>query len=320
MSCTQQNDEARAIPVVLITGFLGSGKTSCLRHLMHRQAGRRFVYLVNDFSTLDVDAQLLSEGGDDVVSIPGGSIFCRCLVTTFIGALRNIAEACDTEGVPIEGVVIEASGMADPRVVGDLLRDTGMAARFQLAGVIGVVDPGSFHKLLQTLPAVRAQIEAADLVLLNKIDLHNEAMLLRTEEALRVLQPGLPILRCTHADVVIQPFSGARRGPRVPGELAPRRDPDYLAATVRFRPEQVYDPAAVLRNLEAQADMLLRVKGFVPSATGLVSVEWTLDGGTLASAPPGIRVGGLAIIARGGSDLRLDRLTRTLENPEENRK
>jgi G3E family GTPase len=304
---------ARVIPVILVTGFLGSGKTTFLRHLMQRQAGRRFVYLVNDFSAVDVDAQLLREASGDVLSIPGGSIFCRCLVTEFIGALRRIADGFDTAEAPVEGVVIEASGMANPRVAGELLQDTGLAARFRLAGVICLVDPGSLHKLLHTLPAVRAQIEAADLALVNKADLHDEATLARTEQALREIQPGLAIQRCTRADVAVQPFTGTSQALRIHGELAGCRDPDYLSATVRFRPGQRCEAAAVLACLNAEADMLLRAKGFVPTREGFVALEWSVGNSALSPAPPGIRVGALAIITRGDESARLDRLVAALE-------
>lgn len=304
----------RTIPVLLVTGFLGSGKTTFLRQLMRRQAGRRFVYLVNDFSALDVDAQLLGEGGGDILSIPGGSIFCRCLVTEFMGALQRIADTLDTPATPVEGVVVEASGMADPRAAGDLLRETGLEERFRLAGVVALVDPASFHKLLHTLPAVRAQIDTADLALVNKADLHDEAALARTEAALRALRPDLLIRRCTRAEVAVEPFTGECRALRITGELAACRNPDYLAATARFRLGQVCDPDAVLACLADAAPILLRAKGFVPVANGLAQVEWTLGGAHQAPASPKTRFGALSMIARGDAQRQLDILVRTLEN------
>ncbi len=299
----------RPIPVLLVTGFLGSGKTTFLQTLMRRQARRRLVYLVNDFSRLDVDAQWLRQADREVISVPGGSIFCRCLVTEFMAALRNIADTFDTPSAPVEGVVIEASGMTDPRAAGDLLRETGLAHRFELAGVIALVDPGSFHKLLQTLPAVRAQIECADLALINKSDLHGAAALDQTEAALLALQPSLTILRCTRAGVDIEPFTGQSRALRIHGQLAPCRDPDYLSATVTVAPGNPIDARALLACLQAEADILLRAKGVVPTADGLVILQWSLGDATLAPAAQQQRPLAITLIARGSEARRLDRLT-----------
>ncbi|MCL1888415.1 MAG: hypothetical protein FWF96_06050, partial [Kiritimatiellaeota bacterium] len=96
------------IPLALVAGFLGSGKTTFLRRVSSRNDGRRLAFLVNDFAGVDVDAQLLSDLDGEIVSIPGGSIFCRCLATTFTNALKKILRV----EPPVEGVIIEASGMA----------------------------------------------------------------------------------------------------------------------------------------------------------------------------------------------------------------
>ena len=85
------------IPLSLVTGFLGSGKTTFLKHMAPRLASRRIVYLVNDFSALDVDGAVLSEIGPNVVSIPGGSIFCKCLVGDFIQHLSGSLAAMRLE-------------------------------------------------------------------------------------------------------------------------------------------------------------------------------------------------------------------------------
>ncbi|MBL7076600.1 MAG: hypothetical protein ISS31_03920, partial [Kiritimatiellae bacterium] len=136
------------IPLALVTGFLGCGKTSFLKHTVARYRDRRIVYLVNEFSPLDVDGALVESEDADVVAIPGGSIFCKCLVTEFIGQLQRIAR----EYPDAEGVIIEASGMANPAVVGTMLHETKLDAIYELATVVAVVDPGSFLKLRHTLP------------------------------------------------------------------------------------------------------------------------------------------------------------------------
>lgn len=99
------------LPICLVTGFLGTGKTTFLKKIVEQNRDRKIVYLINEFSAHDVDGAIVSAENPDVVSIPGGSIFCHCLVTRFIGQLRKITE----ERGGFDGVVIEASGMANPK-------------------------------------------------------------------------------------------------------------------------------------------------------------------------------------------------------------
>ena len=106
------------IPICLVTGFLGAGKTTFLKNHIRRTADRRFVYIVNDFSAIDVDGRLIGELDADVISVAGGSIFCRCVVTDFIKTLKSVQMEYDG----IEGVIIEASGIASPGVISTLDR------------------------------------------------------------------------------------------------------------------------------------------------------------------------------------------------------
>jgi len=155
------------IPLTLVTGFLGSGKTTLLRRLASADEGHQTVFVVNEFAQVDVDAALLEDVVDgNLVAIPGGSIFCTCLTATFCEHLEALARRHRDERY--RGIVVEASGMADPRVLRRMLADTKLERRFTISRVIAVAEPVSLPKLLQTLPNVRHQIEAADVILLNR--------------------------------------------------------------------------------------------------------------------------------------------------------
>jgi len=299
------------IPLALVTGFLGSGKTTFLRHLSHAHAGRRLAFVVNDFAAIDVDAQTLADLDGEIVSLPGGSIFCRCLATTFTKALKHLA-ALDP---PVEGVIVEASGMADPRSVAGLLRETQLDRLFTLSTVIALADPGTFYKLLATLPAVRSQIETADVVLLNKTDLHSEEEIVRTEQALRSVRDDVAIVRCVRAEVGITLFQGASQALRVQADLTPCRDRSFQAATVPFDPKREREPAWVLAILDRHADILWRAKGHVPGAQGFTEIQWTLGSPAVATpCPPSRRITpALVLVARGDADPdALDRLVAEL--------
>lgn len=256
------------IPICLVTGFLGSGKTTLLKAISRQSAGRRLVYLVNEFSSADVDGQIVSSLADDVVSVAGGSIFCQCKVTEFIGQLRAIARRFDRN--PFDGVVIEASGIADPKVIRQMLREAQLTDDYRVARVVAVVDPGTFGKLLATLPNIVAQIEAADLAMINKCDLHDEQAIAGTEAGIRQINPGIETVRTSHGAAPFDLFSG--EGPAdVEGEMAKCIDPNYAKLAVRLpKAVNIERLGAILNDL---GEDLYRAKGFVRVDAGWVYVD-----------------------------------------------
>ena len=301
------------IPLVLITGFLGSGKTTFLRHLSKRNDRKRLAFLVNDFAAIDVDAQTLSELDGEMLSIPGGSIFCRCLATTFVNALRKIAR------LEVDGVVIEASGMADPCALADLLRETGLDELYTLSSVVALADPGTLPKLLKTLPAVKAQIKAADVLLLNKTDLFDDEAIRRTEDAVRGVREDIEIIRCVRGEADIQFFRGESHAMAFHSALAGCRDASFLSATFRFRAQR--DIGTVVETLNRYAKILWRAKGFVPTPQGLMELQWVMradtpDCGAVDIAPaisPEARPA-LVMIAKGTAQEQLDALVEELKS------
>ncbi len=246
------------IPVSLVTGFLGSGKTTFLQRCVERLRERRIVYLVNEFSPTDVDGQLLDLPPDQLVTIAGGSIFCRCLVTDFIGRLREIAD----KHAAIDGVIIEASGIADPKVVAQMLAETRLDEAFHLATIISIVDPDTFGDLLETLPNIRAQVEAAGVAIINKVDLHDEAALGATERQLGAINPDLVIHRARYADVAVDLFADARPT-TLTGDYALCTDPNY--GRMQITPRDDLDVHQLAALLEPIRGTLYRLKGFVRS-------------------------------------------------------
>lgn len=290
------------IPLVLVTGFLGSGKTTLLRRIIRRSAERRLVYLVNDFGAIDVDTRRLAEAGDRVVSIPGGSIFCRCLVTEFIGALQRIAEPPEG-GWPPEGVVIEASGMANPRVMGDLLRETRLDCVFAIKKIISLVDPGTLRKLLHTLPNLRAQLEASDLVLINKADCYGAGELEAAERAVREIQPTARLVRTVYAEAEFPLWEdGESAAAAGHGELAGCRDPNFVSITVEL--DGALEPEALRAALESCRAPIYRAKGFVRTPGGVCDIDYTPTGFSAVPAPSA-EPSALVVIGGAGSEAAL---------------
>lgn len=191
------------IPVWLVVGFLGAGKTTLLRRLVNTTHGREYVYIINEFSAVDVDAGQIEREGGVAIAVAGGTIFCRCQMPEFVAAMQRIEEGFRVEGqiVRAQGVVIEASGLADPRSMRKLLTENRLDDYFHVAGVTAVVDPGLLMKLLLVLPNIKGQIQAADLIIFNKIDLRSPARIDKIREKVRAINPHAEIIECVGCDI-----------------------------------------------------------------------------------------------------------------------
>jgi G3E family GTPase len=296
------------IPLSLVTGFLGSGKTSLLQHIVAANPHRRLVYVVNECGTVDIDGRLLQLDRDRLVRIPGGSIFCRCLAGEFVDWLTRIPTQPDAGGGAVEGVVVEASGIANPKVVRQMLRETGLDRTYDLRMIIAVVDPGSFLKLIHTLPNIIAQIEAADLVLINKIDLYDEPTLAQTEQEIRTINARVKAVRTRHGRIDFDILAESLAQP-LEGRYAGCLDPNYSVTTVSAAAP--IDVARLAADLEGLGDKVYRVKGFVSSLAGCVYID--LAAGRLTVQPAAASVSGsLVFIAQPQAQPAIDRIAADL--------
>lgn len=278
------------IPVWLVVGFLGAGKTTLLRRLVKSPCGRKLAYVVNEFSNVDVDAGLVAQAGGASISVAGGSIFCRCKVTEFVNVLDRISGGLpDTNGEVLrpEGVVIEASGMADPCSMRRLLAESGLDRRYHVAGVTAVVDPGTLLKLLHVLPNIRGQIESADLILLNKMDLHDSGVIARVRDELLSINPRATVVPCVRAEIdpeIILADGASSHRIRSDAEFGRCKDTHYACDTVVL-PERI-DMAVLIDRLAHAGPFLYRAKGYVNTNAGWKYLDWSAGVLSLNDAEP----------------------------------
>jgi G3E family GTPase len=155
------------IPVTIVTGFLGAGKTSLLNHILTAPHGLRIAVLVNDFGAVNIDADLISNRDGEVVSLENGCICCS-LSDGLLAAASRILRLPQ----PPDRIVIETSGVSDPMEVARTFSDPDLQIYAPLDGIVTVVDAEYGPSLDGAEAALaRTQLEASDIVLLNKIDL-----------------------------------------------------------------------------------------------------------------------------------------------------
>lgn len=155
------------IAVTVVSGFLGAGKTTLLNRMVRRADGSRLAVIVNDFGELNIDAAIVSEITDAVYSLQNGCICCT-VQEDLLAQLASLAQMQPR----LERIVIECSGVSDPQRIVQTLAYPQLRNQLQLDMVITVVDAtrhlqldGEYARL------ARAQVAAADLLLLNKTDL-----------------------------------------------------------------------------------------------------------------------------------------------------
>jgi G3E family GTPase len=188
------------LPITLLTGFLGSGKTTVLNYLVRTLP--RTAILMNEFGEVALDHQLLQKMEGPMALLSGGCVCCT-ISGSLSPTLKNLWMARQKGDIPaFERVIIETTGIADPApVLDNLLHDNWVRARFRLDGVVTTVDAlFGMGQLDEHFEAVK-QVAVADRLLLTKTDLAPAATVATLRERLATLNPAADIVTVTHGEL-----------------------------------------------------------------------------------------------------------------------
>lgn len=181
----QQSQPNQRIPVTVVTGFLGSGKTTLINHILSGQHGRKVAVIVNEFGEIGIDGQLMvSEGEEQLVEFNNGCLCCTVrgdLVQTLAGLIERSA---------LDAVLIETTGLADPApVASTFIVADEIRTKFNLDAFVTVVDARNLQQNLADSHEAQEQVAFADIILINKTDLVSADEIAKVEQQLRGLNP-----------------------------------------------------------------------------------------------------------------------------------
>jgi cobalamin biosynthesis protein CobW len=284
------------IPTTIITGFLGAGKTTMLRHLLAHADGRRIAIIVNEFGALGVDGETLRNcgiaacGDEDIVELANGCLCCT-VAEDFIPTMTALLDRAE----PPEHIIIETSGLALPKPLIKAFNWPGIGTRVTVDGVIAVVDgpavaAGRFADDPVAIAAQQAadpsldhdnplaevyedQLQAADLIVLNKTDLlSGEAVAALRRDIMAAVPRAVKLVAATQGQLDPAVVFGLQAAAE--SDLAARpshhdavdgehEHDDFESFSVAIGPVDSAEALIARLRAVAAAHDILRIKGFV---------------------------------------------------------
>ena len=256
------------IKLVMLTGFLGTGKTTLLTAILDSYGNHKIGVIINEFGAISIDGALIEREGIQMKELSNGSIFCACIKENFISSLIAMS------GEEIEYLFIEASGLADPSSMMQILDYISPKCinKYDYAGSICIVDAETFLDYYELLPALNQQVAYSGTIIVNKADLVDENRLKEVLEKIAEINAKTPVYVTSYCRVNYEEA--------VNGLMNPDIESVESSNTVESRPKTFILKADDILPYEELVDFLnklshfsYRIKGFANTTKGSVFIS-----------------------------------------------
>lgn len=262
----------KQIPLFLLSGFLGAGKTTMLKGMLEQLSGKKIGCVQNEFGEVGIDGAFVQRDGLSLFEINNGSIFCSCRRDQFEEALASLS------GRGLDFVFIECSGMSDPSSIEGDISGMGETVRsaYDFKGSVCVVDALNFIGLLNVLETVRRQVKFSNFIIINKSDLADARALLDVERTVREINPDAPIFRTTYCRLPFEKLVSAGL-PAMPQTEDSTNTPKGRPGKLLLVSERTVSKDALVDFLQKNAEKTFRIKGFCRLPDGWNYVDCVMD-------------------------------------------
>jgi len=256
------------IKLLLLTGFLGSGKTTLMTNILARYSEEKVGIIINEFGETGVDGSLLARNGVKMDELNNGSIFCACIKANFLQSLIDMSKR------DISYLFIEPSGIADPSEMSQILEIIApkLDKGYDYRGVVCVIDAETFPKLSKVLPALTRQVEYCGAAIINKSDLVDGSRLEEITSLINDINPDCEIIVTSYCQFDARALT-SRLSPVDIAAKYSTNTPEMRPCSYVLKP-QGNVPIDMLREfVETLLPHAYRIKGFLPSDSGIIVVS-----------------------------------------------
>lgn len=290
--------------IILLTGFLGAGKTTVMQHLLSNLKSAaderpKIGVIVNEFGKISIDGPLLRRNGVEIAELNNGSIFCKCLSGAFVDSIAAML------AFQLDYLLVESSGLSDPSNMQDILQHVRNKTdlSFTYSGVLCVVDAKYFRKLSLALNTITRQILASTLVVVNKADLVTAEELASVQRSIKRLNPLAKVTTATFGQIGLENLQKLHRS-RLGSHLPSLNTPETRPRTLLILTTDLLQRDRLTKFIEILQDRIFRLKGLVRLSDGTCHLD--VVGGEVSLDPNNLVFdrSELVIIPRPGLDLR----------------
>ena len=259
------------IPIYILTGYLGAGKTTALNYLLEHSAlaGNKLSLIINEFGKMGIDGELVKPGDYTKFEINKGSIFCICTKTDFIKALGKIYNE-----IKPYAVIIEATGIAQISDILGVIEIPQLTENFQVRANVCLVDALNFTRTAPYLKAVTSQVKAADVIIINKTDLVEQSAIEKLKRVLVGLNDFAKIETSVYGSISDELLDKIKHK-TMPTEVFDQKPENIIALSIKT--DSKYDLDKFKRAIAELKENILRLKGNIDFGTGPVFVEIVHD-------------------------------------------